>query len=408
MGSDSESLGIHGKSASSPLGRDHDSGESARPTITWEMCFPTDRTKLSKREQSTARTIRRYALQSAARDLLPREAVAKCMRRIIPGVERDAVSVLYSPSKEAAHFGGLQICKSVWHCPVCSAKISEKRREDLSTGLRNWSEMYTAQNRRVLLVTFTLQHDKGDDLSVVYTALKRARRLLVSGRKAKPFNNEYGIKGHVRSLELTYGVNGWHPHLHVLMFFDQEVPIIPFEAAIKARWSECVQSAGRYASWEHGCDVRFSDADIADYVAKWGYEPKWTPAHEMAKSGSKIGRRGGNTPMQLLSDYLDGDQRAGRLWMQYAVNFKGERQLHWSKGMRQLLGLATEKTDEELAVEQDEIAVILASLTVGAWRVVIANDARGELLEVASSGDVNRVQTFLARLGVGESYHGHS
>jgi hypothetical protein len=408
MDSGGDQLGIHGKCASKALGRGDDLADSSAPTITWEKCFPTDRTKLSKREQATARTIRRYALQSAARDLLPREAVAKCMRRVIPGAERDFVSVLYSPAKEAAHFGGLQICKSVWHCPVCSAKISEKRREDLTTGLRNWSELYTAQNRRVLLVTFTLQHDKSDDLSVVYTALKRARRLLVSGRKAKPFNNEYGIVGHVRSLELTHGANGWHPHLHVLMFFDQEVPIVAFEAAIKARWSECVQSAGRYASWEHGCDVRFSDADIADYVAKWGYEPKWTPAHEMAKSGNKIGRRGGNTPMQLLSDYLDGDQRAGRLWMQYAVNFKGERQLHWSKGMRQLLGLAVEKTDEELAVEQDEIAVILASLTVGAWRVVIGNDARGELLEVASSGDVNRVQTFLARLGVGESYHGHS
>lgn len=403
MGSGSESLGIHGKCASRALGRGDDSADSSAPTITWEMCFPKPTAKLSKRDQATARTIRRYALQSAARDLLPREAVAKCMRKIIPGVDRDAVSVLYAPAKEAAHFGGLQICKSVWHCPVCSAKISEKRREDLTAGLRSWSEQYTAENRRVLLVTFTLQHDKSDDLSVIFGALKAARRLLVSGRKAVAFKEKYGIVGHIRALELTHGVNGWHPHQHVLMFFNQEVPIIPFERDIKVLWSDCVRAKGRYASYEHGCDVRFSDSDIADYVAKWGYEPKWTPAHEMAKSGSKLGRRDGNTPMQLLSDYLDGDQQAGRLWLQYAVNFKGERQLHWSKGLRQLLGLAIEKTDEELAVEQDEIAIILASLTVGAWRVVIANDARGELLEVASSGDPDQVQRFLVRLGVGES-----
>lgn len=403
MDSSDALLGIHGKSASRALERDRDSGESTRPTSTWEKCFPKGDVKLSKRDQAKLRTIRRYALQSAARDLLPREAVSKCMRRVIPGVDRDAVSVLYAPAKEAAHFGGLQICKSVWHCPVCSAKISEKRREDLTAGLRAWSEQYTAENRRVLLVTFTLQHERSDDLSVVFGALRAARRLLVSGRKAQAFNFEYGVVGHVRSLELTHGQNGWHPHLHVLMFFDREVPIATFEQAIKARWSECVQARGRYASWEHGCDVRFSDADIADYVAKWGYEPKWTPAHEMAKSGSKIGRRGGNTPMQLLSDYLDGDQRAGRLWLQYAVNFKGERQLCWSKGLRQLLGLAVEKSDEELAVEQDEIAIILASLTVGAWRVIVANDARGELLEVASSGDANRVQSFLSQLGVGQS-----
>lgn len=401
MGSGSESLGIHGRCASKALGRGDDSAESKPPTITWKKCFQNDQTKLSKRDQATARIIRRYALQSAARDLLPREGVAKCMRQVIPGVDRDAVSVLYAPMKEAAHFGGLQICKSVWHCPVCSAKISEKRRMDLTAGLRNWSEQYTAENRRVLLVTFTLQHDRTDDLKVVFGALKAARRLLVSGRSAKAFNAKYGVVGHVRSLELTHGENGWHPHLHVLMFFNQEVPIIPFELEIKTRWGDCVQATGRYASWKHGCDVRFSDADIAEYVAKWGKEPKWTPAHEMAKSGSKIGRRGGNTPMQLLSDYLDGDERAGRLWLQYAVNLKGERQLTYSRGLRELLGLEVEKTDEELAVEQDEIAIILASLTVGAWRVVIANDARGELLEVAASGDADQVQRFLERLGVG-------
>jgi len=311
------------------------------------------------------------------------------------------VDILYAPLKHAAHLAGVQSCKSVWLCPVCAAKISERRREDLALGLSNWLTFAVGERRRVLLVTFTLSHDAGDNLSVVFGALKKARRLLVSGRSSAAFREQWGITGTIRALELTHGKNGWHPHLHVLMFFNCEVPILPFEAAIKARWSECVQSAGRFASWEHGCDVRFSDSDISAYIAKWGTDPTWTTAHEMTKSVTKRGRQKGRTPTQLLSDYLEGDDDAGRLWLQYGVNLKGERQLVWSKGLRQVLGLEAEKTDEEIADEQPEIAVILASLTMGAWRVVVANDARGELLEVAATGDPAQVEAFIMSLGVG-------
>ena len=84
----------------------------------------------------------------------------------------------------------------------------------------------------------------------------------------------------------------------------------------------------------------------------------------------------------------------------YAVNFKGQRQLVWSKGLRELLGLEAEKTDEEIAVEEEEDALLLASLSVGAWRVILANDARAEVLQIASAGDVDRLDTFLMELGI--------
>ena len=347
-------------------------------------------------------TIRRFAMQSAARELMPREGVARCMRAGHPREDGTwGVDVLYAPMKAAAHFGGLQCCKSVWLCPVCAAKISERRRIELAEGLNAWLQFTTGERRRTLLVTFTLAHERTDDLSVVFGALKKARKLLVGGRGAQKLKRDHGVVGMVRALELTHGLNGWHPHLHVLMFFDQEVPILVFEQAMKSRWAECVQAAGRYASWENGCDVRFSDSDISNYIAKWGQDPGWTTAHELTKAVTKSGRRKGRTPTQLLADYLAGDVDAGRLWLQYAVNFKGERQLRWSSGLRARLGLEKEKSDEEIAIEQEEIAVVLSSLTTGAWRIVLANDARGELLEVAAGGDPASVEAFLVQLGAG-------
>jgi len=352
------------------------------------------------------RVIRRYELQAAARELLPREGVANCMRGIVPKPGASyQVDVIYAPIKGQAHYGGLQTCRSVWHCPVCAAKISERRREELSTALRIWSEEWKSEQHRLLLVTFTLQHNASDDLSIVLKALIRSRGLMVSGRGAKYLSETYGVVGMIRALEVTYGVSGWHPHLHVLMFFSQEVPIIPFEQEMKDRWSKCVTSSGRYASWQHGCDVRFSDADIAAYVTKWGKEPKWTASHEMTKAVTKKGKRGGKTPMQLLSDYSSGDAVAGRLWLQYAVNFRGQRQLYWTPGLRERLGLGKERSDDEIAIEQEEIGILLSSLTFGAWRVIVANDARGELLEVATTGDAEKLQQFLDSLGVGKLSH---
>lgn len=402
VSSDRLPLGNIGRSAStaSQSGTQKD-GKEATSIHTWKSASKGQGEHVStKHGSATQRLVQRYAMQATARELLPREAVAHCMRSVVPIVGgASGVNVLYTPV-EAAHYSGLQMCKSVWLCPVCSAKISERRREELTVALDRWSNHGTDATHYVLFCTFTLQHHGREDLSDVLNCLTSARRRLVSGRNAAAFAADYGIVGMVRSLELTHGESGWHPHLHVLYFLDRAVPIVAFEADIKTRWSACVAHLGRYASWANGCDVRFSDAEIAAYIAKFGREPRWTQAHELTKTVSKLGRSGGRTPMQLLLDHMCGDARAGRLWLEYAVNMKGQRQLFMTPKLRLALGLGEEKTDEEIAVEQDETAVILASLSAGAWRAVVANDARAELLAVAATGQVGQVAAFLQELGI--------
>jgi len=57
-------------------------------------------------------------------------------------------------------------------------------------------------------------------------------------------------------------------------------------------------------------------------------------------------------------------KRAGALWLDFFSAFKGTRQLYWSNGLRDLLGLSEEKTDQELAEEEmDPLAGLLATLT---------------------------------------------
>jgi hypothetical protein len=341
------------------------------------------------------RQVRRFYLQAAARELVPRERVAKCLRAPIPAA--GSVDVLYAPVGRSAHYGGLQVCASVWHCPVCSAKITERRRVELSSALEVWRGIPGA---RLVLATFTVQHRAGESLSTLLGPVVDGWRFLKAGKWWQRFERSHAVAGSIRALELTHGAHGWHPHLHVLFFLWRDLQILPFEGDLKSRWSHTLERQGRWASWSHGVDVRYSDEHIAEYVAKYGKEPEWTIEHEMTKNPSKMGRNGGRTPLQLLADYSEGDTAAGVLWREYAAAMKGRKQLVWSRGLRDILNLAAEETDEQVAGRQDEIAVVLASLTHRQWRHVLGNDARGELLEVASAGDAGAVWRFLRGLGV--------
>jgi hypothetical protein len=316
----------------------------------------------------------------------------------------------------------------VWSCAVCSAKVSERRAEDLSKGTRTWRE----RGGLLFLVTLTLKHSATDPLLIpgwtdcipwapgkqkkvpasgVLGDLMQASYLLRTGGWWTRFQERYGLGkdgvgnvqgGTVRSLEVTDGAHGWHPHLHVLFFVKFGADVSAFTSELRDRWLAVTAKVGRYASRDWGVDVRSANEEIAAYLAKFGKEQFWTVAREMSKSSSKNAYGSGRSMNELLEAFvLIGDRRAGARWREYALAFKGKNQHVYSPGLRALLGLvADEKTDEELAAESMEDSVVLALLDMAAWRVVLANDARGELCDVASSCDPALVRSFLVGLGV--------
>jgi hypothetical protein len=145
--------------------------------------------------------------------------------------------------------------------------------------------------------------------------------------------------------------------------------------------------------------VQFSDLAVGDYVAKFGHERTWDREHELAKSAGKVARGDNRNPVRLLADYtFEGDGAAGALWQHYARTFKGKRQLAWSPGLRELLGLKREQTDGELAAAVDDGLRLLAVLGRDDWRRVYLNEARGELLQIAATGDAGRLWAFIRAL----------
>lgn len=356
---------------------------------------------LGEQPPTTEKKARAAWMRSAVKLLgkAPSRPVARgtcsCLRKRVSNDQN--ILVLHAPGSQSAHYGNLQVCGNVWLCPVCAGKISERRREEMTTALES-SGLFKA------LGTYTVRHQLGDSCADLTLALVDARARLKAHRRWKQLVTRYAIAGHIYNFEPLHNeVNGWHLHFHEILLFERELTsdeLADLESAIKKLWGWALEQNSRDASWEHGFDLRAGDKYVQDYLAKYGRLPQqtgWTIEHELAKSVSKRSSKHGRTPIELLMLYGAGDKQAGALWLEFARAFKGAHQLQWSRGLKKRLGIV-EKTDEEIALEEREPADILAELTIDQWRAVLAADARAELLNVAAGGDADKLQVWLTQL----------
>lgn len=323
-------------------------------------------------QRDTLKRAEKYALQNESIRLLPTQRVRGCLRYRIS--TDSGVDVRYNEKREKAHFSNVQRCGSVWVCPVCSAQISEGRRQELSTGIDNW----TAQGGAVYLITFTNPHHVGDNLDDLLQGQKKAFVKLWEKTKVKKTMKALGYKGRIVATEVTYGKNGWHPHYHMLVFFEHHINPKPLRTFLGLEWQiACTKAGLKEPSLEHGVDVR--DGTFAkEYVSKWGLED------EMTKGHIKKGRTGSMTPWDLLRASMGGDDASGRLFKAFAKAFKGKQQLAWSKGLKSLLGVNT-KSDEELATETEKDSINITELDIQIWKIILTYKARADYLQCVES-----------------------
>lgn len=316
----------------------------------------------------------RFGMQSGVRKLLPDARTSKCLRLRTKGRQ---IEVVRSKEHKSASYKGLQTCGSVWCCPVCAAKISERRRVELLAAMTQ----HQVQGGHVLLLTLTTPHYLGDDLGAVLAGQAKALSYFNGDRASRVLFEDMGCVGTVRALEVTHGRkravnNGWHPHYHLLLFVRSGLDLVGLRLRLYDRWfSACARAGVKPPSLEHG--VRLDDGSkAASYASKWGLESEMTKGHTKKALD-------GETPFDFLRAYVEEmDKQAGALFVEFATVFKGKRQLFWSKGLKARFGIG-EKTDDELAAEQDDHAVLLGSITLEQWRAVLRDQGRAIVLDLA-------------------------
>jgi hypothetical protein len=319
---------------------------------------------------------------------LPR--VRKCRRVTQTGV------VSIERRGDRASYSGLQTCGSVHACPACSERILAERAEELIAAV----QAHHAAGGRVAMVTLTMRHDRGQALEPLWEALSLAWRAARGGnRSARRAMERAGLQHWVRRVECTLGENGWHLHLHALLFLGGDVDQAEVDAlgiSMFNAWASALVRDGMEAPIRDsgGLDARLLDlsaarAEVGGYLAKGTYgESVRTAALELASSGAKRARRGNRTTMQLLSDVvrfgLVGDHAA---WAEWEQASQGRRAMTWSVGARAaLLAGAEERTDEEIAADTDREGVPVASFDADTWRQITTRPGLpARLLDLAES-----------------------
>lgn len=386
-------------------------------------------------------------------------ALAKCGKYALAGGVTPKLT-----AKGRAYLSGVATCGKVHLCPVCAATIRSARARELQAAGVAWETLGGAHSD--ILVAAKLASDRiakaaadgtdpaGADLIAVERAdgvqagglamltltmrhyLRHALTELVgqqreawkralgqnAGRAWRAAKASFGVVGFVRAWECTHGPeNGWHPHWHVLVFFDR--PLTPeeggeLEEIIYGVWSAALKAVGAYLPGrEHGVRLDLSGhgegGALARYLMKYqDGKTGWTTGAEMTRQDVKTGRDGHRTPFEIARTFLDEDAADGDeyardrdLWQAYEAGASGLRSLYWSNGLRKRLAPLVEldnRTDGQLAAAEDATASPVAVILADPWHRHIA-PRRGRslaLLKAAEKDGVQGVRAIVEKWGL--------
>ncbi len=350
----------------------------------------------------------KYALQKRAQRILWNSGEGKRQKHRVThcgrSIKGEVVNCYRQVDGEGSRFAGIMQCGSGWTCPVCTLKIAEARRRELKAALAK----QVAAGGKVQLLTLTFPHEFDMPLAELMAKFDKARQRFKNSRTYKRISTAAGRLGNVASLEVTYGRNGWHPHLHELIFCERSIQgeseklperdgftLLQGEALeLASQWCKSLIASGLGSQgqisdmMEHALDLRGGEWAAA-YITAFGEEEDWGMSSEVIGSG-KDANAGNVTPFGLLRLSIKGEEiRAGNEWVNPAEKFKefadafhGKRLLSWSRGLRAHFGMdeeadnAKEKMLEALAPEE-----FVATMTPEDWKLILTRDARVELLE---------------------------
>lgn len=412
--------------------------------------------KASSKWDSDAQLGERFALQFQARKAmlehhysLPESErkkphrVCNCRRDLRPTVvDEVAGKKVYEMSKPEifrhkktgnTFFGGLQVCASVYACPVDAPKISEERGAEIRKAVTT----HVQSGGVCLFVTLTFPHYRSDSLSSSVTALKDSLKRFRKGKAYDSIMADLGYSGLIRSVEVTWGdENGWHPHCHEIWFvspdfiksakatlglddshvFSVDALTALCESHLKPdlfdKWKRAVVASGLSApSYERGMVIKACETEeqlqdrLADYLVKTGLEKApWGVDDELTKLHSKRGKPGRFTPFDFLRQQYNvelskGDKFRFRcLFAEFVTSFKGTAKIYWSPGLKAKFKIA-DLSDEQIAEEQTENAESEYTVPRPLWVSVIGfKDHRAALLLKIKNEGVQAAKAYISSL----------
>lgn len=335
----------------------------------------------------------RFALRSKLQRISKLRRLGTCGAASVDGQGVAVYRGVRQDGTAAASVRGLITCGSVWSCPVCAVHIRAERADEMRQGL----DEHRARGGGAVLVTLTMRHclwspagpagsagadvcercGQGEDrhsLETLWDALADSWRRVQQRQAFRAARERLDVLGFMRAFEVTYGPNGWHPHLHlVLLTGDPVTPSLRDEVyrALEIPWLDETAKHGFRGLEGIAVDVRrlVDEPNALERVA--GYVTKSETAHlELARGDRKRPWEGGSYhTWDLLQAAGDGEVWALHAWWEWEATAAGRRAIEWSRGLRDRLGLGAARSDEEIVEDVEDLdeVELIAVVTDGDW-----------------------------------------
>ena len=349
-------------------------------------------------------------------------ACGRCKRK---GVDR----VVVKTGPAGVGLSGLQHCAAIWICPVCAVSVWAER--SLEIGMV--ASAAIADGKQIAFVSLTTRHHVGDRLEGLMGHLRAGWLSVMDGRGGSDLRRELGLVGHIRVTEVNYGANGWHPHFHLALIVDGALSLAEIEDTMErafARWIKGVRKSGGKTPETQCQDVRLFGAGdavaLAEYLTKTlvdGGRPGSSPqprergqggatsvsvgeklGRELTQGQAKVARKAyGTLPARaLLAEACDnGDADALDLWREYELATKGLRTISWSRGLRQLYGLAAERDDQSIVDDERGGVAVMYLTEAGLARIIGWSDLVPGMRQAFVLGDYAGLKDFMDTNGIG-------
>lgn len=160
---------------------------------------------------------------------------------------------------------GVRPCKHSWACPECTAREMSTYSKKIAAGI----DALYKQDLVPFMMTLTVFHTIQQDCEITYNILRKAWEIMdkqktwrrkkkdgtyyVNAGAWSKFYNEFNCKHTVKTLEITYGQHGWHPHIHMLIWVPKSKlqDVAKHEENLQKLWEQCEDKAAKIAYQNH-------------------------------------------------------------------------------------------------------------------------------------------------------------
>lgn len=302
------------------------------------------------------------------------------------------INVVRGKNSKNIYYNGLMKCGSVWRCPVCNYKITQQRGKEVYFMTSEF--LRKSKDNKISFITLTMRHLSTYPLKYTLKTILEEFRMFQRTSVYKRLKEEHNIQGFIKSLEITVSdVNGWHPHIHLLLFHKSSNYDALHKEFIK-RWVKRKKINALQKA--QNAQICSNEKGIADYVTKW------TISDELTKSNFKYSKKKNSfTPFQILRKISQGDfknhieeKKLKARFYEYSRESHGKHLIHISKNLQKSLKESKIKFElkKESEVLQDEIyEEILFKIEKPVFKEVSKYNLNANVLNDYESKGVNEV-----------------